>query len=260
MWKILGFTFILFSSQFLYSQNINIIDHEKNKNLINEKIKNIKDMLMINSEIKPLGNSGFYYFEDKENKIVIIDKNGEYFFRTNKQEIFKLKNKDIISKPNFNIEDTFYNYEILKNIDKEKIIRYVPDKYNPMKELFVFIDYTCPYCKDFHEDVLIPLVDNGYTVNYLPIARNFRNKNVINNLKVIFCNKDKKLLNRAFKEQGRFNTDKKCDNNKYYDYLIQLAYTFDIIGTPAIFTKDGRYLGGLKPLPNLIKQIENKYN
>jgi len=257
--SLLSFLIFLFSS-ITVAQEYKIIEHKKNETYISKKIENIKDILLLDSEIKPLGNSGLYYFEDTQGKLVIVDKGGEYFFRTTKQEIFKLKNKNIISKPDFNIEETYKNYQILQLINKDNLIQYVPDKYDPMKELFVFIDYTCPYCEKFHSDILNPLLNKGFTVNYIPIARNFRNENVINNLKVIFCKKDKTLLDKAFKEQGAFKTEEKCENEKYYDYLIKLAYQFDIIGTPAIFTKDGRYLGGLKAFPNLIKQIENKYN
>ena len=216
MFKSLVSFLIISFSTFLYSQEYKLVNHDENKKNINNQIENIKDIILFNGDLKPLGNSGLYFFEDKEGKLVVIDKNGEYFFRTTKQEVFKLRNKKIISKPDFNVENTLKNYEKLKTINRNKLIQYLPEKYDPMKELFVFIDYTCPYCKDFHEDVLTPLQNRGYTVNYLPIARNFRNNNVINNLKIIFCNKDKELLNKAFKEQGRFNTDKKCENDKYY--------------------------------------------
>lgn len=122
--------------------------------------------------------------------------------------------------------------------------------------VFLFVDYTCPYCKKFHERILNKVNAAGYNVYYVPFVRNPNNKKVRNNLYSIFCHSDndykKELIKKAFQFDIIFDNsenDNKCEFNKdYFNMLLSIGEFLNVEGTPTSLFYNGNMVSGYIPL------------
>ena len=227
-----------------------IVNHNHDENIknIKESLKNIltEEELV---EIRPIENSGLYMVNIGDKKL-ISDKNGEYIIRGT-----IVKNED----GNFNKvvmdKKRFLNLSFLDFFDEGDFINYISK--NEEKIVYVFFDYSCPYCIKLHNETRGELLKSGITVKYIPYSRSRNNKKIVNNLISIFCIKDqekkKRELNEVIKNPKGYKIKEDCNRSALLKDSINLGHYMGIEGSPAIFSKSGKYIGAYDR--NFIKLI-----
>lgn len=241
-----------------YDQNFKkFIDKESSINKIYEKfdpsLVNKEDIVQIeNSNLFRVNVSGTYFYTSPDLDFILSDKAIKLF---PEQQSFQ--------RYNMLEEEREYNRKLLPLINKNDLIHF-ESTINTKGSVFIFVDYTCPYCKKFHEVNLKKINDLGFDVFYVPFLRNPQNEKVRNNLYSIFCHKDnnykKELLNKAFNLEIIFNNsdnDNKCSYSKdYFNMIASIGEHLNIQGTPTSLFYNGNLISGYIPMNQYIHVLK----
>ena len=123
------------------------------------------------------------------------------------------------------------------------------------QEIFVFTDTTCPYCKRFHAHIA-DINQRGITVHYLALPRAGLDSSAANNMARIWCTADPQAaLTDAFAGERLTQEVLPCRSPVADQYTM--AKTLGVSGTPSVFAKDGRNLGGYMSPDELTAAIAN---
>lgn len=237
--------------------NYEIINHKENIKKIKERLNNENEKINGKDEefnIRPLENSGLYIIKLKNGSDLYTTSDGKYMIKGlalkfTENGLSQIKDDNILNISN-----------IIGLYPKENLIQYKSN--NEKYEIFVFMDYTCPYCKKLHNLTIPKIVEEGVTVNYLPYSRVSSDKKVIDNLKNIFClnsMEDKKNeISKAFEIPSSYEIKniEDCKNSEYMDKVINLGYYLNLKGSPSIFLKNGKLLGGYSTKEKLMEAIK----
>ena len=166
----------------------------------------------------------------------------------------RLKNKEIVEG-------------IIKNYSDS--IAYYPAKTDKViSSIYVFSDFTCPYCKKFHQD-LDNINKAGIEVFYIPFPRkSLSDTLVVRGLQKIICSDNRAdTFNIAFINPNGFvnsvkNDEISCPKSINIMDFNNYGSEMNIQGTPAIITKNGSmihgYNGALEFVTELKKNIEDE--
>lgn len=119
-------------------------------------------------------------------------------------------------------------------------------------EIVVFTDTTCPYCRQFHEEVPT-LNEQGIEVHYLAFPRAGMNSEGARVLEQIWCAENSSQAMSAGKRQEALTGSADCDNPVEEQY--HLGMTVGVQGTPAIVLPDGRLVPGYVPADRLVDML-----
>ena len=123
------------------------------------------------------------------------------------------------------------------------------------REIYVFTDTTCPYCKRFHAH-MADINQRGITVHYLALPRSGLDSSAANNMAQIWCTADPQTaLTDAFAGKPLTQEVLPCRSPVADQYTM--AKTLGVSGTPSVFGKDGRNLGGYMTPDELSAAIAN---
>lgn len=242
-----------YSNELLYKNDYIYINHDYNIKKIEKTILNSKLFENIDSsklKITPIADTELYNV-DLNGSSIVVNKNADYIFQGD-----FLSFKDGIPRK---IKD-YNSYEVAEKLnlfDDENLIIYSNKKEGNTK-IYVFVDYTCPFCNKFHNLVIPKLVEYNIDVVLLPFPR-ANNKKVIDNLVSIFCynsnEERKKELDDAYKLKTKYLSKEKCENPIYYTNIMNLGIDFKLKGTPAIFTSEGIYIGGYQEYTKILENL-----
>ncbi|ODV28125.1 MAG: disulfide bond formation protein DsbC [Rhodanobacter sp. 68-29] len=135
-------------------------------------------------------------------------------------------------------------------------IEYAPA--NPKYRVTVFTDVSCPYCKVLHEH-MAEFNKAGIAVDYLAWPRegatDLRGQPtpVYKEMVSIWCAADPRAAFTAAK-QGQAPKPANCSNPVRAQY--ELGLRLGVNGTPAIFTADGRQVGGYVTPAQLLQALQ----
>jgi len=118
--------------------------------------------------------------------------------------------------------------------------------------LYVFTDIDCGYCRKMHQEVG-KLNAAGIAVRYLAFPRTGLDGESFKKAVSVWCATDRKAALTAAK-LGQGLPAKTCKNPVAAQY--ELGQSVGVHGTPAVFTADGREIGGYIPAGELIKMFE----
>ena len=158
---------------------------------------------------------------------------------------------DIMERENLtDAQKSMVRKEILGNVPKSELIEFAPKKTE--HAIYVFTDITCGYCRRLHQDVPV-LNENGVAVRYLAFPRGGPNSSAADQLRAVWCSKDK---NKAMTDakSGRETSAKSCDDPVASHY--QLGSELGVRGTPAIYLEDGRSLPGYVPPGDILNVLD----
>lgn len=139
----------------------------------------------------------------------------------------------------------------LAAVDPEQMVTFAAD--DERAEIFVFTDPTCGYCQRLHQE-MEQINELGITVHYLAYPRSGADSRGGDLLQAIWCASDRqKVMTDAKLHQQINETPPPCDNPVAEQY--QLGATLGVRGTPAIYDKEGRALGGYLPPGRLAQEL-----
>ncbi|MGE0336237.1 MAG: DsbC family protein [Gammaproteobacteria bacterium] len=175
--------------------------------------------------------------------VLYMSGDGRYVFRG---DIFDLKSKDNLTGQvreqarvaAFRAQDAFS-------------IEFAPT--GPVEHtLYVFTDIDCGYCRKMHQEVG-KLNAAGIAVRYLAFPRTGLDGESFKKAVSVWCADDQKAALTAAK-LGQGLAARTCKNPVATQY--ELGQSVGVHGTPAVFTADGREIGGYIPAGELIKMFE----
>ncbi|RDB44881.1 DsbC family protein [Halomonas sp. DQ26W] len=119
-------------------------------------------------------------------------------------------------------------------------------------EIVVFTDTTCPYCRQFHDEVP-DLNAMGIEVHYLAFPRTGMNGEGARQLQQIWCADNRSEAMTSVKREEAFSGTVDCDNPVEAQY--HLGMEVGVKGTPAIVLPDGRMVPGYVPAERLAAML-----
>ncbi|MGQ4878348.1 DsbC family protein [Billgrantia sp. LNSP4103-1] len=119
-------------------------------------------------------------------------------------------------------------------------------------ELVVFTDTTCPYCRQFHEEVP-RLNEMGIEVHYLAFPRAGMDSEGARILEQVWCADNRSEAMNAGKRQEEISGSADCYNPVEEQYHLGMAV--GVQGTPAIVLPDGRLVPGYVPAERLAEML-----
>lgn len=181
-----------------------------------------------------------------DNSVVYMDPNGRYlFFGT----LLDLESKKNLS------EETQASVRVnsLRDIPLSEKIIYSPK--DPKYRITVFTDITCGYCHKVQEN-LQGYLDRGIAVEYVAFPRGGAQTAAWTEMRKIWCAKDRKAAyEQALRGEALTNA---ADCNDPVARHYKLGDTLGIEGTPAIFSEDGKQLGGFLPPDRMAAELNKK--
>ncbi|MBC8146753.1 MAG: DsbC family protein [Bacteroidetes bacterium] len=146
--------------------------------------------------------------------------------------------------------------ELAKFTNEEKII--YPAIGDTKEVLTVFTDTSCPYCIKLHEEVP-KLREAGIQVQYLPYPRSYKQGRGYNELRRVWCAKDRASAMHIAKGTGMgdLDNDGSCELGDVVDKGYEVGNKIGVTGTPASFTSKGVFINGYAPYQRLIPEILN---
>lgn len=136
---------------------------------------------------------------------------------------------------------------LLATVKQQDTITYKPSG-NTRAVVYVFTDASCPYCHKLHEE-MANINAKGIEVRYLawPRAEQF-----VPAMVAIWCSEDRAAaFNTAIK--GLPVNAPQCKNPVMEHH--SLGQQIGVNGTPAIYSVDGKYLGGYLTADELAKRL-----
>lgn len=135
----------------------------------------------------------------------------------------------------------------LASIDKKDMIIF-PAKGATKGVIYAFTDADCGYCRKLHSEI-DEINGLGIEVRYLPWPRSQQTFPI---MEKIWCSSDRNAaLTKA--KQGEPIDAPQCDNP--VARIHDLGLNMGITGTPAIFTEEGKQLGGYLPPQQLAQAL-----
>lgn len=191
--------------------------------------------------IKKISDSGLYKIKTQNSNTIYVDGDFKYIFVG---KIFSIKDRKILNEEKINLSSKNLNFLM----EREKYFISYKNKEN-VKDIYVLVDYTCPFCYKLHSDINDIVNNKGINVHYLPIGRDARNKEVLIGLINIWCSKNRKeKIGEAFETKRVSGSLKECKSLDEYKSLLKDIYRFadenEMDGTPAIFNQNGLFLSG----------------
>lgn len=122
-------------------------------------------------------------------------------------------------------------------------------KGNGKREIAVFTDPNCPYCKKFEEE--LSKLDN-VTIHYFPVK--FLGPDSAEKAASVWCANDKVAAWHNWMLKGAVPEKKECDASAI-DRNMEFARVYGVTGTPTSYFRDGSRLSGLVPREELEKRF-----
>ncbi|HIQ40193.1 MAG TPA: DsbC family protein [Sulfurivirga caldicuralii] len=140
---------------------------------------------------------------------------------------------------------------LLKQLKPEQMITY-PAKGKPVREIWVFDDLDCPYCRKLHK--LFPkLQENGVTIHVLFYPRSGLGSTSYFNAIKVWCSGDQRQALDQAMVSGQVAEGKIC-RHPINEHLA-LAQKIGVTGTPYMVLDTGEVIPGYVPPGELIPYL-----
>ena len=126
-------------------------------------------------------------------------------------------------------------------LDEAEMITYQAD--DEIAEVYVFTDISCGYCRKLHRHI-DEYNAAGITVHYLAFPRGGPATPAAESMRHIWCAQDRQQALTDAKLNNEVAEAEIADCAKPVDGQYELGLTFGVRGTPAIYSVEGKQLGG----------------
>ena len=218
------------------------------KDLIRVQIKQIAPKADVTS-IKETPISGLYEVMLDGVDILYVSSDGKHFinghlYANHKSGLVDLTEKNL----------SLGRGDKLKNVSQKGMIVYSPEG-KTKGVVYAFTDVDCGYCKKFHQEVPA-LNELGVEVRYLAWPRSGLGKNSVTYKKMqkVWCSKDPQSALTETKLKNKVPTDA-ADCETAIPEHFKLGFQLGVKGTPALFSEDGRQVGGYRKANELARDL-----
>ena len=218
------------------------------KDLIRTKIKQVTPKADITS-IKETPINGLYEVLLDGVDILYVSADGNHFLNGH---LFANHKKGFVDLTEKNLSMGRGNK--LKTIPEKGMIVYSPEG-KTKGVVYAFTDVDCGYCKKFHREV--PALNKlGVEVRYLAWPRSGLGENSVTYKKMqkVWCSKDRQAALTETKLQNKVPTDS-ADCETAIPKHFKLGFQLGVKGTPALFSEDGRQVGGYRKADELARDL-----
>lgn len=211
---------------------------------IQAAVKTIKETATIKS-IRDVPGTGLKEVI-ADSTVVYMDPTGRYlFFGT----LLDLKEKKNLSDD----AAASVRRSSLQSIPEADKIVYAPAVVK--HRVTVFTDISCGFCHKVHENMK-GYLDRGIAIEYVPYPRGGQQNPAWNEMRKIWCSKDRKAAFDYVQSGKSLTTEANCDDPVARTYALGEALAFE--GTPAIYTEDGKQLGGFVPPEEMAVRLDKE--
>ena len=143
--------------------------------------------------------------------------------------------------------------ETLKNLKDDEHVVFKGEGQN-VTPIYVFTDVDCGYCRKLHQE-MAELNKSGVEVHYLAWPRAGIDSDSGTKMHNIWCAEDQQAA-MTLAKNGGVPEDGKKDCTSPIQSQLSLGFKMGVQGTPAIFTQDGRQIGGYAPAAEIVRMLE----
>ena len=146
--------------------------------------------------------------------------------------------------------------KMLKDIPESSMIIFEGNKDGALygRNISIFTDVDCPYCKKLHREVP-QLSEAGITIRYLAYPRNGTQTSTYQDMVSIWCAKDQKAaLEQALESGNSAQVASKC-NHPVQDHMMY-AGMFEVRWTPFMIFDNGQAIPGYAPAVEIINEMK----
>lgn len=139
----------------------------------------------------------------------------------------------------------------LSKVPAEDLIIFRP-KGQVKAVVYVFTDVDCGYCRKLHSEIK-DYTDAGIEIRYLAYPRGGLESETFGKMESVWCSKDRARaigVAKSGAEVGLVNCSNPVANQ------FRLGKAIGVQGTPAIYTVDGRQIGGYLPAAAMKKSLQ----
>ncbi|MES2661850.1 MAG: DsbC family protein [Pseudomonadota bacterium] len=240
--------------------NISIAEPANKADLVQVE-KNLKTNIpaLVVDQIKPAIIPGLIDIQTDSGERVLADPSGRFLIVG--AQILEVKGPGQLVNLTEQ-EDGQRRQTVLKNVKASELVQYKPKTVKG--KLFVFTDPDCGYCRKFHSEVPA-LVAAGVQVNYLAWPRSGVASPTGETMIKIWCSKDPQAIMDQAKSGNSISVSAVPEKKlaacaQTVEKQVRLGQQLGVRGTPAIFTEDGRQVGGYRSAAELIQELNVKPN
>lgn len=192
-------------------------------------------------------------------KNYVVDSEAKYWLRSDLDNLFEIDsgiNKIEVSNSE---RELLMDFAYFASFALDQFLVIQSDVVNPTRRIFVFVDLTCPHCKDFHLRDVKRLTDQGAQFVYVPFLRNYEDKKSRQIMMSAFClggNDAKRIrvdsifISNLKDVKSEISETEECElmQKIIVDYTSTLGFKFNLKGSPMFLTETGNVYYGTPSL------------
>lgn len=200
------------------------------------------------NKIEKTAVNGIYQVETSSGELLYVSGDSKYIFTGDLL--------DIGGNATVNLSENYRSHkrvDALNSLQDADLVVY-PAK-DEKSEVLVFTDTSCGYCRKFHTEVA-QMNELGITVKYVAWPRYGLQSPAGQTMVNVWCANDRTdaMTKAKSNESVAAPAGKVCEQNTVQDQ-INLGQQIGVRGTPAVYSMDGRQLGGYMKAGQLAQQL-----
>lgn len=224
--------------------------HADHLRLALEKSMALLDDRIVVGEVRPAPLDGIVEVEVGRGEFAYATEDGKYIFWGQLVEVHETGYLNLTEQ---RIEK--HRRVFLDGLDSSTFISF-PATNIEVASAYVFTDISCGYCRKFHEEIK-EMNDAGITIHYLAFPRAGSSSDVGRALAKIWCSENPNTALTEAKAQGKIPEELAALCVSPVVNHVAVGGQLNLSGTPAIYTPDGRQIGGYLTAEEMIKTLIN---
>lgn len=143
--------------------------------------------------------------------------------------------------------------QVLADLPADRYIEFPATGGKARRTLYVFTDIDCGYCRKMHGEVG-KLNAGGVAVRYLAFPRTGLKGESFKKAAAVWCAADRQQAITQAKLGKRIDSPE-CDSPVAEEF--ELGNAMGVTGTPAVYTEEGKHIGGYLPAEQLIRMVDD---
>ena len=186
-------------------------------------------------------------------RVLYVDGSGRFIFRNARLVSAEGEDLTLLAEARAARIQAGKNLKALTQIAESEMLVYPAFQGSKAERavMTVFTDVDCPFCRRIHQE-LEAYTNSGITIKYIFYPRAGRQSKAYQTFVNVWCSQDSYA---AFEkaEAGQAIATGSCSHP--VEKHLELAESFNLIGTPAIFLPDGTLIVGYRSPAELIKLV-----